>query len=166
MTILKQQVPLLAALVFFGSAAGRAPQKNTLLRSTSQVAQTTAKHTYGALCSVARGTDHLFYPALCALAGKQVYQSTLQSYLGEIPAGISHAANLLPVGGSITGKVFTYTVAGGLLCATVNYASNLEPVNDFIQTNMPHISALLQHIKTELSYGAPTSRTEAKAKKK
>lgn len=146
----KSQIVLFLTLSLAASTACKTPHKNSLRRNTAQLTQTTVGHAYGALCSVARGADHLFYPALCTLAGKYTYDTVLAPRLSADLLTQTDLEKNIP-GTNTARNVLLYAIIGGLVCATCNYASNFVPVNDFIQTNMPHISALLQHINTELS---------------
>lgn len=146
----KSQIVLFLTLSLAATTVCKTPHKNSFRRSTAQLAKTTVGHAHGALCSVAHGADHLFYPALCTIAGKYAYDAAIAPRVPtDILAQTDFEKNI--PGAHTARNVLLYAVVGGLVCATLNYASNFGPVNDFIQTNMPHVSALLQHVKTELS---------------
>lgn len=149
MFITKIRVVLFLTLSFVATTACQSADTN-LQTSTTQLAKTTADHAHEALCSAARGADYLFYPVLCTIAGKYFYNATIKSHAYNAPQSITDLEASIP-GANTARNVLMYAVVGSLLCATLNYVSNTEPVNDFIQTNMPHFSALLQHLKTELS---------------
>lgn len=150
MSTLKKHLVVVLALTTVYAYGNAEKGKNSIRKSTTQLVRATAHDVHGALCSTARGADHLLYPVLCAIAGKGVYDKGLRSVLPKTPEQLEALEKKVP--GLETGKhALTYLVIGGTLCVGLNYISNIPAIQDFLRKNMPHLSGLLQHVKIDLS---------------
>ena len=142
---------VLALVLTTACAQGRQEKKrNSLRRNTTELVRSTADNVQGAICATAQGADHLLYPALCFLVGKGVYDRGINNLLPEASEKFQEIEKSIP-GAHSARNGLTYLVIGGAICVGLNYLSNIAQVNAFLQTNMPHLSALLQHIKVDLS---------------
>ena len=150
MFILKKHLVLALALTTACVQGRQEKKRNSVRKSTTQLVRSTADDIQGALCATAQGADHLLYPALCFLVGKGVYDRGLSTVLPAAPAKLQKIEGYIP-GANAARHGLTYVMVGGVLCIGLNYLSNITEVNAFLQTNMPHLSALLQHIKIDLS---------------
>ena len=146
----KHQVIFFLTLLFCATNLHTSEKKFGLRKNTTQLLKTSLSHSHKALCSIAQGIDHIFYPALYTIAGKHFYEGAIQPYTSNAPKTVLLLEENIP-GTNTARNIAVYAVVGALLCSTLNYASNIESVNDFIKTNMPHISALLQHMSTEFA---------------
>ena len=150
MLTLKKYVVLALVLTTACAQGHQDKKRNSLRKNTTDLVRSTADNVQGALCSAAQGADHLLYPALCFLVGKSAYNRGISAVLPNAPKGLQTVESYVP-GANSARHGLTYVVIGGALCVGLNYLSNITEVNAFLQTNMPHLSALLQHIKVDLS---------------
>jgi hypothetical protein len=158
---------LILTLAFTTACSYGHPEKNknSIRKSTAHLVKATANDVHGAFCSTARGADHLLYPVLCFLVGKEVYNKGVNTLLPNAPEKVRSLEQSVP--GLETGRhALTYLAIGGALCVGLNYVSNIPTVNSFLQKNMPHLAGLLQHVKIDLSSDTTVRKVEIAAKRK
>lgn len=157
MSTLKKHTFLVLALFFTLPLYSTEQRRNSFRKTTKELAVSTIQDAEGALCAIAQGADHLMYPALCFALGRAAWTNKhVSSRLRNAPDSLTDFEKNRVPGGDLARTALTYVVIGGALCAGLNYLSDIEQVDSFLQKNMPHLSALLQHIKTELSYNNST----------
>ncbi len=150
MLTLKKYAILALVLTTAGAQGRQEKKKNSLRRNTTDLVRSTADNVQGAICATAQGADHLLYPALCFLVGKSAYNKGISAVLPNAPEKFQEIEKSIP-GAHSARNGLTYLVIGGAVCVGLNYLSSITEVNAFLQKNMPHLSALLQHIKVDLS---------------
>ena len=150
MSMLKKQFVLALALTTACLHGHQERKRSSLEKNTTQLVKSTINSIQGAACATAHGADHLLYPALCFLVGKVTYDKGGSAVLPHAPEKLREIEKTIPAALSVRNGL-TYLVIGGTIYVALDYLSNITEVNAFLQKNMPHLSALLQHIKVDLS---------------
>jgi hypothetical protein len=150
MFTLKKHLVLALTLSTLGAQAHQEKKRNSLEKNTTELIKSTTKTIKKAFCATSQGADHLLYPALCVVVGKNAYNKGFDTVLPSAPEGLKKIENYAPVVHSAR-NTLTYLIIGGALYTGVNYLSSITEVHEFLQKNMPHLSALLEYLKVDFS---------------
>lgn len=112
---------------------------------TRNLAGTQIKTAVGA---VAQGLDRLLYPAAFYVVGSHVYANLPEGVLPDTPPVIANTVDMIPHGKQASDMVIRL-VTGCVAVAAGHAVLTTETMGDFIDTNMPHLSRLLNHVGAE-----------------
>lgn len=112
---------------------------------TRNLAGTQIKTAIGA---VAQGIDKLLYPAVFFAIGKHVYANLPEGVLPDTPPVVVNAVGMVPHGQQASDMIVRL-VTGCVAVAATHAVLTTETMGNFIDTNMPHLSRLLDHVGTE-----------------
>lgn len=155
----KQAKIALAMLITLSATSSHALVRKTTrdaLHKTRTVATTQIKN---ATAAVAQGVDHLFYPVLCYMLGKHIYDNHVSARLGEVPKGYLELEQQVPFADQAR-HFATRLIVGSLAVSGAHALLSTDIVGQFVTENMPRLSRLLAHI------GEENGLTKNRARKK
>ncbi len=101
-----------------------------------------------AVSAVARGIDQLLYPAAFYVVGNQVVTQLPKDLTPSYPVAVNETINGLPYG-TEANNALVRLVAGCVAVAATHAVLTTETMGSFIDSNMPHLSRLLNHVGSE-----------------
>lgn len=101
-----------------------------------------------AASAIAQGLDKLLYPVAFYVVGSHVYANLPEGVLPDTPPVVDSTVKMVPYGQE-TSDMLVRLVTGCVAVAAGHAVLTTETMGNFIDTNMPHLSRLLNHVGNE-----------------
>lgn len=138
----------LSVLMLLSLNSMQAGVRRTIKDTATKTRNLAVTQVQGALSAVARGADTLLYPAAVYWVGCKLYDNQVKQSLPGAPQLYKDVEGMVPYGNQAT-DLLVRLVTGCLAVAGVHALVTTETVGSFVDTNMPHLARLFNHIGAE-----------------